>query len=186
MKFASLSATLATMLFAVVSLPACSEMSGVQEEILSERGGFTEPEVRLAGADEGDYCAAEVLRLRYDGAFDTLRVADARALMNCCGQRSLRVERAGGPIGGSVEITVRDEPDPALGRCEPGCAYDAAVGVIAAPMGPVMVRVLRDVTDVQGGPKLLWQGEYDPATTGPLSVVLDEQPAAASCGAAAL
>ncbi|AKT43086.1 hypothetical protein [Chondromyces crocatus] len=182
MKTTSLTAKVAALLSAAVCLPSCAEMGAVQEEILSERGGFTESEVRLASIDEVDYCAAEVLRLRYDAAFDLLRVADARAMLNCCGRRTLKAERLGGPIGGSVEITLRDEPEPGVGRCETECAFDAAVGVLAAPSSPVSVRVVRDVVDAPGGPRVVWQGEIDPAAT-PQAVVVDNRRAAATCGA---
>ena len=158
-------------------------MGAVQEELLSERGGFAEPELRLAEGGEGDYCAAEVLRVRHDPATDLLRVADARVLLDCCGRRSVRAERSGGPSGGAVNITLHDEPQPGVGRCEPGCAYDLAVGVLSAPTAPLTVRLIRDITDAPGGPTLIWQGEVDPAA-GLRRTVLDETPAAPGCGAA--
>lgn len=167
-----------------VGLTGCAGMGPVQEEIISERGGFSEPEVRLAGEDEGDYCAAEVLRVRHDPESDLLRIADGRVLLGCCGRRSLRAERIGGPEGGAIEIVERDEPDPAGGRCEASCAYDFAVGVLASPRAPVSVRLLREIADAAGGPALVWEGEIDPAA-GARAIVIDDAPAAPGCDAPA-
>ncbi len=180
----ALSTYAAAALLGGAALAGCAGMGPVQEEIISERGGFSEPEVRLAGEDEGDYCAAEVLRVRHDPATDVLRIADGRALLDCCGRRSVRAERIGGPEGGLVEIVERDEPDPAGGRCEPGCAYDFAVGVLASPRAPVTVRLLREVADAGRGPILVWEGEVDPAA-GARAIVLDDTPAAPGCDAPA-
>jgi hypothetical protein len=152
-------------------------MGPAQEELISERGGFSEPELRLAGEGEAAYCDAEILRIRYDEASDLLRVADARVLLDCCGQRSLRVERAGGVI----EITQRDEPEPGAGRCAPGCAYDFAVGLQIAPRpSPVTIRLLREIDGAPRGPAVIWEGVVDPAR-GAAPVVLDETPAARGC-----
>lgn len=177
-------ATFVTFVSLATRLSACGGVGGAQEELISERGGFAEAQLRLAGEDERDYCAAEVLRARYDATADILRVSNARVMLNCCGQRSLRVERSGGPTGGALDITLRDEPAPDTGRCEPGCAYDLAVGALAAPSSPVTVRLRREITDAPGGPALIWEGEVDPAAA-PQAVVLDAAPAARGCGTAA-
>lgn len=177
-------ATFASLASLAALLPACDGARGVQEELISERGGFAEAQLRLAGEDERDYCAAEVLRARYDATADLLRVSNARVMLNCCGQRSLRVERSGGPTGGTLDITLRDEPAPDTGRCEPGCAYDLAVGALAAPSSPVTVRLTREITDAPGGPALIWEGQVDP-TAAPQAVVLNGAPAAPGCGTAA-
>jgi len=173
----------AAVLGGAAGLLGCAGMGTVQEEIISERGGFSEPEFRLADDSEVDYCAAEVLRIRHDPETDLLRIADGRALLDCCGRRSLRVERVGGPEGGVIEVVERDEPD-AGGRCEPRCAFDFAAGVLASPRAPITVRVLREVTDSGRGPVLLWEGEVDPAA-GARSIVLDKAPAAPGCNAPA-
>jgi hypothetical protein len=152
---------------------ACVPPAGVQEELISERGGFPEPEMRLAPEAEGDYCAAEVMRWRYDEAAETLRFADARVLLGCCGQRRALIER----VDSLIELTEVDEAEPGAGRCEGVCAFDIAVSAPAVPPGPLVLRLLRDVTDAQGGPVLVWQGELD-LSQGAGAVTLDDTPAA--------
>ena len=156
-------------------MAAGCEPGGVAlEEGVSDRGGFLDPELRLAPDPEGDYCAAEVLRARYDDAFETLRIADARVMLGCCGQRTLTVER----VDNLIEITERDDPDG--GRCEPLCAFDFAVVVPAVAPTPHVIRLLRDVTDAQGGPELIWHGEMHAqldARGGGTAFTLDPTPA---------
>jgi len=154
----------------------CMPPGGNQEETISERGGFSDPEMRLAPEAEGDYCAAEILRWRYDETTETLRVADGRVLLGCCGQRSVRVER----VDGIVELTQVDEPEGAAARCEGRCAYDVAVAVPLVAQESLFLRVLRDVTDSQGGPTLVWQGTIDLGRSAG-SIVLDANHAGATC-----
>jgi hypothetical protein len=159
--------------FALCGAPlvaGCAPAGPIQEDSISEGGGFLDPEQRLASEPEPDYCAAEVLRFRYDDLTETLRLADGRLLLSCCGQRSVTVQR----VDSLLEVTERDDPDG--GRCDPVCAYDFTVAVPGVPTGHLAVRLLRDVTDAQGGPTLVWRGELDlPGDPG--SVVLDDLPA---------
>ncbi|MCC6558487.1 MAG: hypothetical protein IT372_36580 [Polyangiaceae bacterium] len=148
----------------------CEPAGAALEESISDRGGFLDPELRLAPDPDGHYCASEVLRARYDETFETLRIADARVMLGCCGQRSLTVQR----VDSLIEITERDDPDG--GRCDTVCAFDFAVTVLAVPPLPHVVRLLRDVTDAQGGPELIWRGELH-ADAGGLAVHLDPTPA---------
>jgi hypothetical protein len=162
----------------------CMPPGGNQDENISERGGFPDPEMRLAPEAEGDYCAAEILRWRFDEATETLRLGDARVLLGCCGQRSARVER----VDSLIELTQLDEPDLGAGRCDGRCAYDVAVSVpLPGHGGPgqgghgsIVLRVLRDVTDAQGGPTLVWQGSID-LTQPSGQIVLDSSHAGANC-----
>ncbi|WP_437928518.1 hypothetical protein WMF37_04485 [Sorangium sp. So ce291] len=154
----------------------CGSAAAVQEARVSEQGGFRDPELRLTATEDGGYCGAEVLRWQYDEAAATLRLADARLMLDCCGKRAIHVER----IDSLYEITERDEPDSAEGRCAEQCAFDLAVGVQDVPRGEVYVKLLRDVVDEQGGPAVVWSGSLDldvPAG----AVVLDDAPAGAGC-----
>ncbi len=155
---------------------ACVPPGGSQEESISERGGFTDPEMRLAPEAEGDYCAAEILRWRYDESTETLRVADGRVLLGCYGQRSVRVER----LDGVVELTQVDEPEGPSTRSEGRCAYDVAVTVPLVAQESLFLRVLRDVTDSQGGPTLVWQGSIDLGRPAG-AIVLDAHHAGPTC-----
>lgn len=154
---------------------ACDPPGAIPDEVVSDRGGFVDPAMRLADGVEGDYCAAEVLRWRYEEATGTLRIADARVILGCCGRRGASVER----VDSMIELTEVDAPE-ADGRCEGACAYDVAVSVPKGSRDPVVLRVLRDVTDAQGGPSLVWQGVLDPGQ-GAGSVVLSDTPADPSC-----
>jgi hypothetical protein len=150
---------------------ACVPAGGMQEELISERGGFPEPEARLAPEAERDYCAAEVMRWRYEDAAETLRIADARVLLGCCGQRSTRVQR----VDSLLELTEIDEAEPGASRCDGTCAFDIAVVVPAVKPGVLVLRLLRDITDLQGGPALVWQGVLD-LSLGAGTILLDDAP----------
>ncbi|WP_234023382.1 hypothetical protein [Sorangium cellulosum] len=142
---------------AMLLLGACLEAEPAQTGSVSEAGGFVEPERRLALDGEESYCGAEVLRWRYDRASASLKIADSRLLLNCCGQRAMHVER----IDSIYEITERDEPDATSRRCDSVCAFDFAVAIPEVSPGKVYVRLLRDVVDAQGSAELIWQGEID-------------------------
>ncbi|WP_437600658.1 hypothetical protein [Sorangium sp. So ce590] len=141
----------------LVLLSACLETEPAQVGIVSEAGGFVEPERRLAVEGEESYCGAEVLRWRYDRSSGSLTVADSRLLLNCCGQRVMHVDR----IDSIYEITQRDEPDAANPRCDSVCAFDFAVAIPEVAPRKIYVRLLRDVVDAQGSAELIWQGEID-------------------------
>lgn len=161
---------MALALAAAPMMAGCVPPDSSQENSISERGGFLDPEQRLAPDPDPAYCAAEVLRWRYDELLGTLRLAHARLLLGCCGRRVLTVERA----DSLLEITERDVPQG--GRCDPVCAFDFATTLLGVPPGPHVVRILRDVTDAQGGPTLVWQGEIHLPGPG-ASLVLNDTPA---------
>ncbi|WP_437335954.1 hypothetical protein WME98_28340 [Sorangium sp. So ce296] len=154
----------------------CSSVEAVQEAKISEQGGFRNPEERLAPGEDGGYCSAEVLRWQYDEPSATLRLADARLMLDCCGKRAIHVER----IDSLYEVTERDEPDDAEGRCSDQCAFDLSVGVQDVPRGEIYVKLLRDVVDRQGSPAVVWSGTLDLEVAAG-AVVLDDAPADAGC-----
>jgi hypothetical protein len=160
----------------VLLIGGCSAAPSVHEESISDRGGFLEPEQRLATVGDEDYCGGEVLRWRYDEPAAMLRLADARLMLNCCGQRTVSVER----IDSVVEITERDEPDRAEGRCEAQCAFDFALGLHDVTSEDVYLRLLRDVTDEQGSPSVVWSGLFA-LSEGAGVVVLDGVASDAGC-----
>ncbi|KYF65637.1 hypothetical protein [Sorangium cellulosum] len=138
-------------------LGACLETEPARVGVVSEAGGFVDPERRLAVEGDESYCSSEVLRWRYDRSSGALTIADSRLLLNCCGQRAMHVER----IDSIYEITERDEPDAANPRCDAVCAFDFTVAIPEVAPGKVFVRLLRDVVDAQGSAELIWQGEID-------------------------
>lgn len=160
-------------------ISGCSSGAVLHEEAISERGGFQDPQRRLAPletAEEEAYCSAEVLRWRYDEPTATLKLANARVMLNCCGQRVTSVER----VDSAYEITERDEPDSVDGRCEEQCVYDVSVGVQEVPRAEAYVRLLRDVVDQQGSPAVIWHGTLDLAR-GAGSIVLDDEAVESGC-----
>ncbi|WP_437590839.1 hypothetical protein [Sorangium sp. So ce1000] len=154
----------------------CSSVATVQDARISEQGGFRNPELRLAAAEDGGYCSAEVLRWQYDEPAAMLRLADARLMLDCCGKRAIHVER----IDSLYEVTERDAPDGAGDRCMEQCAFDLAVGVHDVPRGEIYVKLLRDVVDQQGGPAVIWSGSLDLGVSAG-AVVLDETPVGTGC-----
>lgn len=154
----------------------CGSPPAAHDGWISEQGGFLDPARRLAAGEDGGYCGAEVLRWRYDESAEALQLSDARLMLDCCGKRAIWVER----VDTVLEITERDEPDRAHGRCEQQCAFDFTVGVRDVPRADVYVKLLRDVVDRQGSPVLVWSGALDLGEPAG-AVVLDETPAGASC-----
>lgn len=149
----------------------CAPDGVYQEARISDVGGFIDPTRRLEPPGGLPYCAEEVLRWRYDEAEEVLRIADARVPLACCGERALTVER----VDSLIEITERDRPRP--GRCDTSCVFDFAVTLPAMVPGPQIVRLLRDVSDAQGGPVLIWQGELHLHGQTGGSITLDSKPA---------
>ncbi|WP_437648227.1 hypothetical protein [Sorangium sp. So ce362] len=154
----------------------CSSVAAVHETRISEQGGFRNPDHRLAPREDGGYCSAEVLRWQYDEPSATLRLADSRLMLDCCGKRAIHVER----IDSLYEVTERDEPDDVEGRCSEQCAFDLSVGMQDVPRGEIYVKLLRDVVDQQGSPAVVWSGTLDLDVTAG-AVVLDDAPADAGC-----
>lgn len=127
--------------------------------------------------ENGDYCAAEVLRWHYDVPERRLTVTDARLLLNCCGQREIVVERA----DSMVEIIETDRPSETHGRCSENCAFDLVAIVEGVAAGPTVVRLLRDVVDVQGSPELIWEGALSLPRVAAGAALLDGAHAGPAC-----
>ena len=164
---------LALTIAAAPMMGGCVPDGVYQEARISDVGGFIDPARRLDQPGGPPYCSEEVLRWRYDEAEEVLRLADARVPLGCCGARALTVER----VDSLIEITERDRPQP--GRCQTSCVFDFAVTLPAMAPGLQVVRLLRDVTDAQGGPVLVWQGELDLRGQTGGAITLDSKPTAA-------
>ncbi|EYF02240.1 Hypothetical protein CAP_7312 [Chondromyces apiculatus DSM 436] len=101
-------------------------------------------------------CGAEVVSWSYDAERQVLSLSDGSVQLNCCGQRSIQVER----VDNVIEVTERDRPDEG-GRCASSCTFDLSTSVAQVGSGEVFVKLLRDVTDENGSPVLVWQGNLD-------------------------
>jgi hypothetical protein len=137
-----------------------------QQQAVSACGGFrTALPPESGGAD--DYCAAETLDWGYDGATQTLELTDSRALLNCCGERTVEMTL----VDGVYVVTQTDSAEEA-GRCDCMCVFDLRLTVEGLESGVLPVRVERLETDVASTPSVVWEGELDLGTGGG-SVVMD-------------
>jgi hypothetical protein len=164
-----------TTLLAILALTGCTpertEPTGTPElritEAVSACGGFEAP--ALSETDStGAYCDAEVLRWEYDAASRTLELLDARALLNCCGERHVTLD----VVDGVYVVTESDEPEGTGGRCDCMCVFDLGLTAEGVPDGVIPLRLLRHVTDEGGEPALLWEGDID-LGEGTGAVVID-------------
>jgi len=143
------------------------------EAHISACGGFSQQEQGLT-IDRTSYCDAEVLHWQYDAASEKLTLANTRVTLNCCGEHSLTVEQE----GDISVVTERDAPEeigPLPGmtaRCDCMCVFDFEVAVGEVQAGTLALKLVRDVTDAEGGPTTAWQGEIDVAA-GQGEVVID-------------
>lgn len=121
---------------------------------VSECGGFAGQSTADAPAD---YCAAEVLDWRYDATAQKLVLADQRAVLNCCGDRSVavRVEN------GVTIVTETDAPEGGGGRCRCDCSFDFEATLPNVPAGPFRLRLERVVTDSGAAASVLFDGTLD-------------------------
>lgn len=168
---------LATMIAGCQTGPEESTPAGevaVAEQAVSECGGFAE--VRELAPD-GDYCSAEQLRWSYEAG--TLQLTDSRAVLNCCGERTIDVQVEDGVL----VVTETDAPEGEGGRCFCTCVFDLSVTLTGVAEGPTAVRLVRDVTDEAGGPRVLFEGDLDLAA-GEGAEVLTTDPAPPDCDAA--
>lgn len=135
---------------------------------LSECGGFERPDAAPTVLPLPAYCDAEVLTFTHAGG--TLSLSNERVLLNCCGDHSMTVRLE----EGTYVVTEIDAPEAAAGgaRCGCMCVFDFAVeaGPIAA--GTIAVRLVRDVTDDDAAPWVVWEGDLD-LTAGSGTITVD-------------
>jgi hypothetical protein len=153
-----------------------------QQQAISDCGGFEGSGTVSAGGEGGDeygddYCAAELLDWTYDAQTETLELTDLRALLNCCGDRTLSMEL----VDGVYVVTETDAPEGLGGRCLCMCVFDLRLSVEGLPEGVVPVRLERVVTDEAAAPTVLWSGELD-LSLGAGEAEIDGTPAEGWCG----
>ncbi|HSN98351.1 MAG TPA: hypothetical protein VLS89_08635 [Candidatus Nanopelagicales bacterium] len=136
------------------------------------------PVIETRTAEVADGCAAESMRWSYDAEGRSLSLNDGRVQLNCCGHRSMQVER----VDNVLEVTERDTPDEG-GRCASTCSFDLATTISNVGQGEVFVKLLRDVTDENGSAVLVWQGSLDLANGS--GTVMVERSVSEQCQVAA-
>jgi hypothetical protein len=146
-----------------------------QSFAISECGGFE----AKSDSSFGGYCDAEVLDWSYDAASGALIFTDKRALLNCCGDRSMQVSEK----NGTYVITEIDAPEGGDGRCLCMCVFDLKVtyntGVVPVS-GMVPIVLVRDTIDDSKPPVTLYSGSID-LSAGSGSVVVDTTDAGPWC-----
>lgn len=134
-------------------------------------GGFVS-EGTPSDAELAAYCAAERLLWTYDDQAERLTVVDARADLNCCGERSIQGFR----IGEVYYMHEVDSPEEE-GRCSCLCVYDFEIALQVGAVRELTLSLTREVTDVDStgqseAMQLNWQGVLDLAQ-GSGEVILD-------------
>jgi hypothetical protein len=156
----------------------CTVMPSGQEDRVSGCGGFEAGgEPLLGDPEESDYCAAEVLHWIYEPAGQTLKIADARILLNCCGDHSMSMDRD----GDVYVFTEMDAPEGGYGRCLCMCVYDYTITVHGIPEELITIRIDRDVTDDQDPVETVFETQLD-LTLGSGSQIIDETDVGDWCG----
>lgn len=154
----------------------CMVTPSDQEDRISGCGGFETGGGSLFDAP-ADYCAAEVLHWLYEPATQTLKIADARILLNCCGDHSMSMERD----GGVYVFTEMDAPEGGWGRCACMCVFDYTVTVRGIPEELITFRIDRDVTDDQDPKATVFENQLD-LTLGSGFLIIDETDVGPWCG----
>jgi hypothetical protein len=146
----------------------CVDSTIVQDDKVSACGGF---EINGGGLFDAPlpYCAAEVLHWQYLAAEQTLKLADARVLLNCCGDHSFMVEEQ----GGVYLFTEIDAPEGGWGRCACMCVFDYVIEVQGVAEQLLPIKIVRDVTDWPEGSGDVWEGDLD-LSLGSGSIVIDD------------
>jgi hypothetical protein len=138
-----------------------------QRDLISECGGFEaggQPTMDVLP----DYCAAEVLHWMYEEYTMTLKLADTRIQLNCCGEHSMEVVYD----AGVYVVTETDAPDNGS-RCKCSCVFDFTVTAYGVYPGTIRIKIKRVVTDQQPKSKLVYEGELD-LSAGSGFAVIDE------------
>ena len=156
----------------VVGCGGFSSNPGVisQQDAVSDCGGYKTDGSPLFDYT-GDYCAANVLHWQYDSATETLGLSDERILLNCCGDHSMKIEDK----DGVYVITETDAPESFAGgaRCACMCVFDYTLEAVGVLEDLIQIKIIRDVTDSQDGPQVVFEGQLD-LTEGAGHVVIDE------------
>ncbi len=144
-----------------------------QQYAVSECDGFGTLEDYLhTPPPPADYCAAEVLHWEYQAGTETLRLADARVLLNCCGEHSMTID----VVEDVYVVTETDDPemtDMGPSRCSCMCVFDFTLEAAGIPQGTIQVRLVREISDWEEASGLIWEGELD-LGQGNGAIVIDE------------
>ncbi|HUU02219.1 MAG TPA: hypothetical protein VM425_12315 [Myxococcota bacterium] len=175
--------TLAVMLSAVLVAGCGGYNSGPgsitsQTSEVSDCGGFAKQGDALFDVDPA-YCQAEMLLWQYDQGSATLRLANTRVLLNCCGDHSVKIEEQ----EDFYLVTERDAPESQAGgaRCSCMCVFDFSIEAAGISTGVIRLQLVRQVTDDADSSGVIFDGELD-LTAGSGSIVIDDTDVYPWCG----
>ncbi len=148
-----------------------------QTQAISECGGFELHQLSKIIQPPQSYCDAEVLRWSHDPQSATLAFANERVLLNCCGERSMKLTE----VNGQYLLQEVDSPEqvmtaggPEGARCDCTCVFDLQVEAQQIPGGTIQVRLVREITD-SGPAQTLFAGTID-LSAGSGSIIIDTSP----------
>lgn len=151
-----------------------------QSYAISKCGGFESKSTVTAPAPgvPASYCDAELLSWKYEKASGKLVLSNTRANLNCCGDRTVKIEEK----DGVYLVTQIDEPQAittgagsSRARCSCMCVFDLSVEAQMIPEAEIEVKLVREVTDSNSAAQTLWSGKLNLAG-GSGAVVLDKSP----------
>lgn len=148
-----------------------------QQDRISECGGFEKAGDHLFGGPE-NYCDAEVLHWQYVPESQTLHLADARVLLNCCGDHTMTIKE----VEGVYVVTETDDPEDGWGRCHCMCVFDYTMSAVGLAEGVIQLKIVREVSDWPEGSGDVWEGELDLSEGSGAIVIDDETDVTGWCG----
>jgi len=112
----------------------------------------------------------------YEADTQLLKLADARVLLNCCGDHSMTMEMQ----AGVYVFTEYDAPEGGWGRCGCMCVFDYTLEAQGIPNGKIQLKIIREITDDNQGPRVVFEGELDLSFESG-AIVIDETDLGAWC-----
>lgn len=160
---------------------SCGNFSDVpefpQDDQVSGCGGFGNSGFLLYDVPPINYCDAEVLYWNYEPSTETLKLLDARVLLNCCGDHSMVL----GAEDGTFVVTEIDSPENGGARCACMCVYDYSLTAEGIPLKSIQMKIVREVYNDDPEIKTVFEGKMD-LSLGSGVVILDETDVYPWCG----
>lgn len=156
----------------------------------SQKADFGEDEAPAPGAQPAPgeqasaYCAAERLDYAYDALSGALKLTNARVMLNCCGEHSVKLEQQ---ADGRYELREVDAPElvdiggeQQPSRCHCMCPFDFELQADNIPAGTLEITIVREVTDRDAPTEEVFVGKLDLSQPSG-SLVVDDQPVLGFC-----
>ncbi len=125
---------------------------------ISDCGGFSLLENRLATNEEDDMTRDEVLIWEYDAATKAVSLLNQNVWLNCCGEHDMHI--VAGDNSTAYDIYETDQPERA-GRCSCMCFFDYQITLPNVQDSPIHLKLIRWVEDNTPQQETIWTGELD-------------------------